>query len=89
MGSKPIGRPRRHCIAPTPFGRWLDASTWSPRGLADELGVTIGRVYDWRSGRSRVPPEFARKLIKLSDGVLSFADILSTAVQPAARKKTP
>jgi transcriptional regulator with XRE-family HTH domain len=46
--------------------------------MADELGVTAPAVFYYRNGR--VPsPEIARKIVKMTNGEVSYADLYESA----------
>lgn len=43
--------------------------------MADELGVTAPAVLNYRDGRIPKDPEIVRKIVKLTNGEVSYADL--------------
>lgn len=69
-----VGRPPKLERAPTPFGRWLDASGWSVAQFARLVDIDPRRVYRLRSGENAetIPLRVIEKILELAAGKLDL-----------------
>lgn len=67
------GRPPKFDRAPTPFGRWLDGSSWTVARLAAKLGISARQVYRMRNGEWTPSLDIAEVVIGMSRGKLGIS----------------
>lgn len=66
------GRPLKHEKAPTPFGRWLDASGMSIAEFAVAAKVHVRHAYRLRNGEQIPTLPVASRIIALARGKLNI-----------------
>lgn len=64
------------------FRNWLAPQSSSE--LAKKLGCTFASVNHWKRGNAYPRPDVATRMIKLSNGIVSYADIYGV---PLVKKK--
>lgn len=63
----------------TVFSQWVDEFGGTEK-LAYKLGLTSGAIYFWLSRMGTPKPATMQKIIKLSNGKLTFNDILESTM---------